>query len=45
MRKTIYYIAALIGLYLVLVHWGGFSQDLQHAFKGGIGTIQALQGN
>lgn len=44
MRKTIYYIAALIALYLVLVHFTGFSSDIGASLKGGTGVITALQG-
>lgn len=44
MRKTIYYIAALIALYLVLVHFAGFSADVGAGLKGSTGMITALQG-
>jgi len=45
MRKTIYYIAALIALYLVVVHFGGFSKDVGSIATGGSGIIKTLQGN
>lgn len=44
MRKTIYYIAALIALYLIVVHFAGFSKDLSTAATGGAGVIKTLQG-
>ena len=44
MRKTIYYIAALIALYLILVHFTGFSKDVSTSLSGGTGVITALQG-
>lgn len=44
MRKTIYYIFALILAYLALVHFTGFSKDLGAAKTLGVSTITALQG-
>lgn len=44
MRKTIYYIAALIALYLIVVHFAGFSKDLSTGLTGGAGVIKTLQG-
>lgn len=44
MKKTIYYIAALIALYLVLIHFTGFSKDVSSSLSGGTGIITALQG-
>lgn len=44
MRKTIYYIAALIALYLVVVHFAGFSKDVSTSLAGGSGVIKTLQG-
>lgn len=44
MRKTIYYIAALIGLYLILINYTGFTADIGEGLKGTTGVITALQG-
>lgn len=44
MRKGIYYVAALIALYLIVVHFAGFSKDLATATSGGATVIKSLQG-
>lgn len=44
MRKGIYYIFALILLYLVLVHFAGFGKDVAAVTNLGRTTITSLQG-
>lgn len=44
MRKALYYVFALILLYLVVVHFGGFGKDLGAVTNFSTSTIKALQG-
>lgn len=43
-RKFLVYGAGLIGLYLVVVNFGGFVRDTNAASNGGVGIIKAFQG-
>jgi hypothetical protein len=44
MRKGVYYIFVLIALYLIVVHFAGFSKDVSTSLSGGSGVIKSLQG-
>lgn len=44
MRKFLYYGTLLIGGYLVLVNWRGFTQDLTSAGSGSVNLVKAFQG-
>lgn len=44
MRKALTIFAALIILYLVLIHFTGFSSDITAISKGGVPIIKAFQG-
>jgi hypothetical protein len=43
-RKVLVYGAALIGGYLVLVHYTGFAKDVNSAGSGSVNLIKAFQG-
>jgi hypothetical protein len=44
MRKLIFYMAVLVGLYIIAVHWGGFSHEIKEGFSGTSSLVKALQG-
>lgn len=44
MKKALYYMAVLIGGYLVLVHYIGAEGDANAASTGGVNLVRALQG-
>jgi hypothetical protein len=43
-KKILYYSAAMIILYLVLVNYTGFSSDVTASSQGGTSLIKAFQG-
>jgi hypothetical protein len=43
MKKTLTTVGALIGAYLVLEHWYGFSEDVKAVGKGSSTVIKTLQ--
>lgn len=43
-RKVLVGSGVLIGLYLALVHFTGFSSDVNSVSTGSVGVVQALQG-
>jgi hypothetical protein len=44
MRKALFYGAALIGGYLVLVNFKGFTSDITSAGAGSVNLVKAFQG-
>lgn len=43
MKKTLTTVGALIGTYLVLEHWYGFSEDVKALSKGSSTVFKTLQ--
>lgn len=43
-RKVLIYGAGLIGAYLILTHYTGFSRDVSAAGGGSVNLIKAFQG-
>jgi hypothetical protein len=43
-KKALTYGAALIGTYLVVVHYTGFGKDVSALSSGAVGVTKALQG-
>ena len=44
MKKALFYMAVLIGGYLVLVHYTGAEGDANAAATGSVNLVKALQG-
>ncbi len=44
MKKPLLYVALLIGGYLVLINYKGFTSDLNSAGTGSVNLVKALQG-